>query len=576
MEATCGESRGWSKSRRYARPPAVGPGRTWRGVRSSREVLGTVVAVLLLLVVSVAPADAAPLPYSSTPIVGGWATNGISRAVVEAGGTVYAGGAFSAAVSPNGATTARANVAAFDPATGALRPGFVANTNGTVRALASDGTTLFLAGSFTRVNGVARARLAAVNLATGAVTGFRADANSTVLNLDVYGNRLYVTGQFTSIAGAARNHVAAVDTTTGAVDAAFNPNADNLGSGIAVSPDGSRVYVGGRFTHIGGGARSFLAAVSRTTGAVVGPSFGSLSYEILDVDVSPDGSRVFGAVAGYGNQAASWSTSTGGRQWSYQVDGDVQAIRYSGGNVYFGFHEGALGDHSVRLLAADATTGALVNFRPTIDVFNGVWDIDATPTDLVIGGEFVHVAGVTRRSIANFRAGGSSNQTYLAAGSTWRYLDDGSDRGTTWRAASFDDSAWRSGRAQLGYGDGDETTTVSYGSNASAKHITTYFRTSFTVADASTISSLQLQLLRDDGAVVYVNGTQVVRSNMPTGTITSTTRASTTIAGAAETAFTSYSLSPAVLHTGTNVIAVEIHQADPTSSDISFDLGLTS
>ena len=71
-------------------------------------------------------------------------------------------------------------------------------------------------------------------------------------------------------------------------------------------------------------------------------------------------------------------------QWYYQVDGDTQAVRYYNGNVYFGFHEGAIGDHTVRLLVADATTGQLENsYRPPIDSFFGIWAIDATADGLV-------------------------------------------------------------------------------------------------------------------------------------------------------------------------------------------------
>ena len=119
-------------------------------------------------------------------------------------------------------------------------------------------------------------------------------------------------------------------------------------------------------------------------------------------------------------------------------------------------------------------------------------------------------------------------QTYfINYGSTWKYLDNGSNQGTTWRNTSFNDASWASGPAQLGYGDGDEATVVSYGSNANKKFITTYFRKTITIADASTFSSFILNVKRDDGAVVFINGTERFRTNMPNGTISYTTKAST-------------------------------------------------
>jgi hypothetical protein len=156
----------------------------------------------------------------------------------------------------------------------------------------------------------------------------------------------------------------------------------------------------------------------------------------------------------------------------------------------------------------------------------------------------------------------------------WKYLDDGSDQGSLWVGDGYDDSAWKSGAGQLGYGDGDETTVVGFGGPADNKAITTYFRTTFNVDDPAQVQALALRLIRDDGAVIYVNGIEVYRDNLPAGTITSTTTATNPIAGADESAWITAALNPAALRAGTNVIAVEIHQDRPDSSDISFDLEL--
>jgi hypothetical protein len=184
----------------------------------------------------------------------------------------------------------------------------------------------------------------------------------------------------------------------------------------------------------------------------------------------------------------------------------------------------------------------------------------------------VLLLGLSTRASDNLFA---QSPALVAAGSDWRFLDDGSNQGTAWRAPGFNDAAWSSGRAQLGFGDGDEASIVSYGPDPSAKHITTYFRRTFSVTNPATVGSLALRILSDDGAVVYVNGSEVFRTNMPAGTIVSTTRASTTLFDAAEATFVTATISPSVLVAGTNVIAVEVHQSDPVSSDLSFDLELT-
>ena len=166
----------------------------------------------------------------------------------------------------------------------------------------------------------------------------------------------------------------------------------------------------------------------------------------------------------------------------------------------------------------------------------------------------------------------------IPAGSQWRYLDNGSNPGTAWRAPGFNDSAWKTGFGELGYGDSadgrPERTVIGYGPNSGAKYITSHFRRSVTVPDPSRYTNWVLGLMRDDGAVVYLNGVEIWRNNLPNGAITYTTTASNSISGAAEATYLLTNLPPALLSPGTNVFAVEIHQANGTSSDVSFDLYL--
>ena len=164
----------------------------------------------------------------------------------------------------------------------------------------------------------------------------------------------------------------------------------------------------------------------------------------------------------------------------------------------------------------------------------------------------------------------------VSLGSEWKFLDSGVDLGVVWQNPSFDDSNWSSGDAELGYGDGDEVTTVSYGANLFNKHITTYFRKAF-IYEGDVSSPLQcvVRLRRDDGAVVYLNGEEIFRSNMPDGIIDFNTLASDAAGGSDESNLNTVALQLTLLG-GENVIAVEIHQISATSTDISFDLSLSA
>ncbi|MCI0744792.1 MAG: metallophosphoesterase [Verrucomicrobia subdivision 3 bacterium] len=170
--------------------------------------------------------------------------------------------------------------------------------------------------------------------------------------------------------------------------------------------------------------------------------------------------------------------------------------------------------------------------------------------------------------------GGASNLVLLPAGSEWRYLDTGVAPGTDWRQSDFDDGLWKSGSGQFGYGDSDEVTRVSFGPDSNNKFVTTYFRTTFVVGDTSAIPTLVIRFLRDDGGIVYINGLEAFRSNMPGGVVSNGTFAATTLGTPEEATFVRSLANRRLLVNGTNVIAVEVHQSTTNSSDLSFDLEL--
>ncbi len=155
----------------------------------------------------------------------------------------------------------------------------------------------------------------------------------------------------------------------------------------------------------------------------------------------------------------------------------------------------------------------------------------------------------------------------------WKYADSGTLPDANWASENFSDGTWKEGSAQLGYGDGDEKTIVGFGPDANNKFITTYFRHSFTLADTVGLQLLQGLALFDDGIVIYLNEQEVMRSNMPAGAITTNTLA---LQAAQEGVYAPFNIPKGLIKPGKNVIAVEIHQSSSSSSDISFDLELST
>ena len=166
----------------------------------------------------------------------------------------------------------------------------------------------------------------------------------------------------------------------------------------------------------------------------------------------------------------------------------------------------------------------------------------------------------------------------ISTGSQWKYLDDGTSP-TSWYTASFDDSAWKSGASPLGYDTDNKMTdliktTVNYGSSNS-KYVTTYFRRKFTVdEDPSSYLQIKLRLLRDDGAVVWINGKEIIRSNLRENFESNPLADNYAIPKRAAIRYLTYDIDPSWLREGDNTIAVEVHQTSGTSSDIIMDVEL--
>ena len=156
--------------------------------------------------------------------------------------------------------------------------------------------------------------------------------------------------------------------------------------------------------------------------------------------------------------------------------------------------------------------------------------------------------------------------------SLWKYNATGTDLGTAWRQPAYSDSAWATGIGILGYGEPYVATAIPSGPDSLTRYPTTYFRIRFEMPNPlPTILSLTLTAQYDDGFVVYLNGVEVARRSI-SGTAYAIL-ATSHEAGAYE--IVDLSAARSALVPGTNLLAVEVHQASLTSPDLVWDADLT-
>jgi len=373
-------------------------------------------------------------------------TNGAAYKSAEANGMLYVGGSFTsvtaaAGTSPAGTFT-RNHILAFNAATGSISTSFAPNVNSDVWAIVASGTSLYIGGAFTSVNGVARRGLAKVNATTGAVdTAFNAGiASGMVTEAALVSGRLIISGTFPQ-------RILAVNLTTGANTGYINvPVTGSVASNagpvevyrFAVDPAGTRLVGLGNFTTVGGAThfRAFMLNLGATTATVSAWRYtplqqmcasSSLPDYMRDVDFSPDGSYFVFVSTGFvplaGQVGTALCDATARFETANLSPTRPTWINYTGGDtlhsvavtdlaVYVQGHQRWLNNPQGRdsagpgavsrpgIGAINPTTGLALSWNPTKDRGVGGKDLLVTARGLWVASDTEHIGGETRMRIA--------------------------------------------------------------------------------------------------------------------------------------------------------------------------------
>jgi len=252
----------------------------------------------------------------------------------------------------------------------------------------------------------------------------------------------------------------------------------------------------------------------------------------------------------------------------YLPESDTYVIPVDEGLLQFDTSGNLIATHThPELSGLRAVTPALNAFLPPLDL---VLQSPGLSEDALAGGIAgeIEVSGPAEGAAFGYEFDNTSTVTALPFGSNWKYFDRDREPSPVWESPAFDDSAWVTGVAPLGYGDPFIETAISFGPSPANKFPTAYFRSEFEFDNpGKSVVTARVNLQRDDGAVVYLNGVELFRSNLPKGTINFPT-----LAVDASDGFVTHEFPVTMLRDGVNDIAVEVHQASAGSSDLAFDL----
>ncbi|WP_232234530.1 PQQ-like beta-propeller repeat protein [Actinoplanes sp. N902-109] len=366
----------------------------------------------LVVALVAAPAAQAATAESSDPVPG---FNGTVLAVAYAGNTVFIGGDFTAAV-VKGKTVTRTRLAAVNASTGELLP-WAPTANARVKAIAVDGSAVYLGGDFTKINGSGRDSLARVDAASGALSSsFKHSVDGKPYALAAANGRLYVGGTLAKVDGQTRTRLAAFSLSSGALDGSWKPSADDQVEALAAGSD--RIYAGGKFHKVDStSGYDRLVALDPASGKIV-TGF-KPKPSVIAFAIAVTGDSVYTANGGQGGTANAYTLS-GGKRWTATFDGDAQAITSLGDTVYVGGHfdhacrtarTGAQGvcldgqDDRVKLAALAASDGRLKSWKADANGVVGVLTMTANPQlgAFAAGGAFTTINGAAQKRFAQFR-----------------------------------------------------------------------------------------------------------------------------------------------------------------------------
>ncbi|WP_159625094.1 PKD domain-containing protein [Actinomyces sp. zg296] len=400
--------------------------------------------------------------------------NGVVWDQLIVGDTVYVVGSFTQARpagSPAGTNeTPRANILAYKLSTGELIKEFAHELNGAGRTLAvsEDKQTLYVGGDFNKVNEEFHSGLAAFDISTSAgklISTFRPQFHTTVRAIGVHGDTVYAGGAFKHVNGVQRSKAAAVNAKTGET-LSWAPKAEGNNAqvwSLQVSPDGTKVALGGSFTTLNGSSNPGygLALVSASDGTVLSTPINS---EVRNggvygaiTDLKTDGTSLYGVGYSFsvrnanleGAFKADWN---GNMTWVEPCHGDSYAIYPAKDQVYVASHAhscetiGGWGDtyyrdennttrqRQYRLTSFTAngevtvgrkgtdgykdwsghTSPSIVDWFPELSAGKytgqgqGAWDVTGNDEYIVAGGEFLAVDGKAQQGLVRFPKRGAS------------------------------------------------------------------------------------------------------------------------------------------------------------------------